>query len=146
MKRRTALLTTIFWTILLLGACNDSVWEQLPSSVSQFVTEYYPGSDIKSYNTDADGNQTVEIKNGAVLKFDRDGAWTEISGRGVPLPEVLVLDELPSPLYRYLQEITATTLVYKMSRTPREYTLLLTDSMLEYDIATEKVSYRESTL
>ncbi len=141
MLKRRAILSTIFWAVLLLAACSDTVWDQLPSSVSDFVTEYYPGADIKAYTTDADGNQTVTIKDGASVTFDSDNQWTEINGNGSPLPEVLVNDQLPATLYNYLQELIAENSVYKISRTSREYTVTLADSIIDYDVATGKISY-----
>ena len=141
MLKQRAILSTIFWAVLLLAACSDTVWDQLPSSVSDFVMEYYPGADIKAYATDADGNQTVTIKNGASITFDNDNQWTEINGNGSPLPQVMVNDQLPTALYKYIEELIAEDSVYKVSRTPRKYTVTLADSIIDYDISTGKISY-----
>lgn len=141
MLKQRAILSTIFWAVLLLAACSDTVWDQLPSSVSDFVMEYYPGADIKAYTTDADGNQTVTIKNGASITFDSDNQWTEINGNGSPLPQVMVNDQLPTALYNYIEELIAEDSVYKVSRTPRKYTVTLADSIIDYDISTGKISY-----
>lgn len=144
MIKQRAILSTLFWAILLLAACSNTVWDQLPSTVSDFVMEYYPGADIKAYTVGNDGSQTVTIKNGASITFDSEHQWVEINGEGSTLPEVMVNDQLPAPLYSYLEELIAEKDVYKITRTPRKYTVTLSDSVIDYDISTGKISYASS--
>ncbi len=36
--------------IIVLGACSSNVWDEVPSPITSFVEQYYPGSGLSSYN------------------------------------------------------------------------------------------------
>ncbi len=121
-------------TLLAAGACGDDAWSELPGSVFEFVERYYPSTDVESYHQDKNtGVQTVKIKNGATLTFDSENNWINISGNGVTLPEMLLYDQLPGPLYTYLEEIEEVGGVFAAGRTNEEYTLNLLDSEVTYN-------------
>ncbi len=75
----------------------------------------------------------MNIKNGATLTFDSENNWINISGNGVTLPEMLLYDQLPGPLYTYLEEIEEVGGVFAAGRTNEEYTLNLLDSEVTYN-------------
>lgn len=140
MKR---LFLTLFLIVPLLWSCQSSdEYDALPRSISTFVSQYWPNPDIESYTHPGPDVYVVVIHNGPRLTFDAAYAWTEIDGLGLPLPDNLLFNELPDPLYRYLTETEATDAVFGMARNPRAYTLQLLESSLTYDIATQAVSVR----
>ncbi len=57
--------------IIVLGACSSNVRDEVPSPITSFVEQYYPGSGLSSYNQTDNGYQ-VKIANGATLSFDSD--------------------------------------------------------------------------
>ena len=104
MKKITNLLSLIvLGMIVVLGACSSDAAEELPSAVSQFTTQYFPGLGVKSYNELSDGGCVVQLSGGPTLRFNSDYKWIDIDGNGVRLPQVLMYDQLPTELYEYLQ-------------------------------------------
>lgn len=126
--------------LLAANACSHSVWNDLPKAVANFIDFYFPGSDIKSYTTSED-KQTVILDNSAKLVFNFKSEWTEIDGRGVVLPAMLIEDQLPSMLYDYLLETDNVNGVYKLTRTPTDIFVKLADNTLKYDRKEGSVSY-----
>ena len=141
MKRHSHLVhLLLLMCVLLVGACSNSVWDEVPSPITSFIEQYYPGSGVKSFTQNTDGYK-VKITNGASLSFDTEYSWTFIDGNGVRLPEVLVYNQLPPALYNYLQGIEQQADVYDMNRDSAFYTLTMHDTVITYDIATGKISY-----
>ena len=126
--------------IIVLGACSSNVRDEVPSPITSFVEQYYPGSGLSSYNQTDNGYQ-VKIANGATLSFDSDYSRTSIDGNGVRLPEVLVYNQLPPALFNYLQSVEQQNSVYRMSRDAHFYKLTMENTVITYDIATGKVTY-----
>lgn len=126
--------------IIMLGACSNNVWDEVPSPITKFIEQYYPGSGVNEYSQ-SDTGYRVKITNGATLLFDTDYSWTSIDGNGVRLPEVLVYNQLPPALFNYLQGIEQQTAVYSMTRDAHYYKLTMEDTVISYDIATGKVTY-----
>ncbi|MDO4319206.1 MAG: PepSY-like domain-containing protein [Bacteroidales bacterium] len=127
----------IFILFACLTSCQDSDnYRSLADPVATFVSQYWPNADIESYTHPTSGSYIVIIKNGPKIVFDSSMSWTEIDGNGMPLPQVLLYDQLPSPLYRYLEETENTSSVFMLERTPRQYSVTLLNSSLTYDIST----------
>ena len=126
--------------LLMSVACSDGGdYDALPRTISTFVSQYWPDPDVESYTKPRPGVYVVVIHNGPVLTFDSSYQWTRIDSRGMPLGQTLLYDQLPSPLYRYLEECGYTGQVFLASRTPRQYGLrMLTDS-ITYDIGSATV-------
>ena len=53
-------------SVMMFIACSDTLWDELPSPISTFITTYYPNSGISDYQ-EKDGNYYVKIKNGASM-------------------------------------------------------------------------------
>lgn len=141
MKRHEKLiLIPLLFFLMIVGACSNSVWDEVPSAITSFIEQYYPGSGVKSYSQNSDGYK-VKITNGASLAFDTEYSWTFIDGNGVRLPEVLVYNQLPPALYNYLQGIEQQADVYAMNRDATYYKLTMHDTIIVYEIATGKISY-----
>ena len=61
MKRNTLTLIALFAIILMMGACNSTAWDELPSPIASFVDEYFPFGEVESY-TDTTNGSVVQIK------------------------------------------------------------------------------------
>ncbi len=69
------------------------------------------------------------------LTFGENYGWTAIDGYGMPLPQVMLFDQLPPRLYAYLQDSQQQLdSVFGMERDSKRYVLTLLDSTLTYDI------------
>lgn len=50
MKRHEKLiLIPLLFFLMIVGACSNSVWDEVPSAITSFIEQYYPGSGVKSY-------------------------------------------------------------------------------------------------
>ncbi len=127
----------------MVGACSDDdAWDELPSAISNFISEYFPGVGVSSYD-EVGESYRVQVRNSATLVFDKDYHWTEIDGNGVPLPEVLMYDQLPPALYNYLQGLEQQAEVYGVKRGKDSYMLTMHDTVITFDAGTGKISYPE---
>ncbi len=64
MKRHEKLiLIPLLFFLMIVGACSNSVWDEVPSAITSFIEQYYPGSGVKSYSQNSDGYK-VKIKIG----------------------------------------------------------------------------------
>lgn len=140
-KISNILLLAMLGVLVVLGACSSDVSEELPSAVSRFTTEYFPGLGVKSYQQLKDGGCIVQLSGGPTLTFDSDDRWLEIDGNGSVLPQVLMYDQLPPSLYEYLQATEQQTEVYEMKRDRYYYKLTMFDTVITYDITTGKITY-----
>lgn len=143
MKRNALVSIALVIVIMMMGACGNNAWDELPSTITKFVSEYFPFGEVKSYSVD-DSGSTVQIKNGATLKFDNDYQWTDVNGNGWLLPVQFLYDQLPQTLYEYLESIEQQGVVYRVRRTPTQITVELHDSEIQYDRTTETITYPSS--
>ena len=122
-------LSTIFLLIVLM-ACSSTVWDDVPSSIQQFISTYWPGATVSRYD-ERDGQYYVAIKNGATLEFDSSYEWTKINGNGVPIPSILIFNEMPK-IYQYLEARELTSELMIAENEPRVIILTFSDFILEY--------------
>lgn len=141
MKQNRLAIVGIFVAILSVGACSDSVWNELPRPIAQFVAKYFPFGDVVTYSTSKDGNTTVEIKNGATVVFNKEYVWVDVNGNGSVLPQMFLFDQLPEPLYNYLQEMESVADVYRVTKNDDMEKVLLTDTYVEYNIKSGRITY-----
>lgn len=128
------------FSIMWLAACSHSdLWDELPQKVTNFINQYFPNSELQSVGTSTAG-VTVRIDNGPGMSFDTDSEWTDINGYGMPLPQVLLYDQVPEKLYGYLQETENLGSVFQLSRKDKIYTVRLLSSSLTFDTATGSLS------
>lgn len=145
MKRLSqSILFPLFISLMLslsLSTCSDhgELYDSLPRKIASFVTQYFPGYGIDSYSSNSSVYH-VRLDNGPGLTFNSDQSWIAINGYGLPLPPVLMFDQLPPALYVYLQETENTENVFAMERDGFTYTLQLLDSTVKYDIDSENVT------
>lgn len=134
--------------VLLLGAvysCKEEGVDlsDLPEQVSSFISKYYPGVEVNRW-TNQGGKSTVYLRNSAIISFDNteNKNWASINGNGNTLPQMLVYDQTPVALYRYLEELEAVNGVYKMVRDSKQYELTLFDANVVYNIATGDITQK----
>lgn len=121
---------TALLSVLIFIACSDTLWDELPSQISTFITTYYPNSGISKYSDD-NGTYHVTIKNGASMSFDSSYEWTSINGNGVPIPKIFIFNEMPK-VYQYLEARELTSDLMEALNEPRAIILTFTDFRLEY--------------
>ncbi len=127
--------------LVLAGACSDEGESvgSLPQPIAKFVSEYFPGMAVNSFTTGADGYH-VRLSDGPGLTFDANYNWEVVDGYGMPLPQMLLFDQLPPKVYEYLQGTEALNGVFSVARTSTYYTVTLLDSTLRYTIRTGELT------
>lgn len=144
-KTVNLLLLSMLGVLVMLGACNSDASEDLPTAVSQFTTQYFPGLGVKSFHELSTGGYVVQLSGGPTITFDSEGKWMEVDGNGSVLPQVLMYDQLPPALYDYLQGTEQQAEVYTVKRDRYYYKLTMLDTVITYDIATGKITYPGQT-
>lgn len=126
--------------MFVASSCHsDDEWNEMPQEIADFVSKYFPGEGIGSYSHNGN-TYHVRIDDGPGLTFDSNYAWEIVDGYGMPLPQVMLFDQLPPKLYGYLQDSQQLDSVFSMERDSRRYTLSLLNSDLFYDIKTGEIS------
>lgn len=100
-SRCSTIMLRVFLPVFILSAisCSHSeLWNELPSGASSFINHYYPMSELNSV-THSGETYHVRIDNGPGLTFDESGSWISVDGYGMPLPEVMLFDQLPPRMY-----------------------------------------------
>lgn len=118
---------------------NNEEWDEMPQEIADFVSKYFPGEGIGSYSHSSTGYH-VRIDDGPGITFGNNYAWEVVDGYGMPLPQVMLFDQLPPRLYAYLQDSQQLDSVFSMERDSLRYTLSLLNSDLIYDIKTGAIS------
>lgn len=118
---------------------NNEEWDEMPQEIADFVSKYFPGEGIGSYSHSSTGYH-VRIDDGPGITFDNNYVWEVVDGYGMPLPQVMLFDQLPPRLYAYLQDSQQLDSVFSMERDSLRYTLSLLNSDLIYDIKTGAIS------
>ncbi len=134
----------LFVMMLILSGCGDNVWDELPSPIASFVSEYFPFGEVDSFE-ESDRGFVVKIKKGVSLSFDRDCVWTDVDGRGSILPQNFLYDKLPPVLYDYIESIEHVNDVYRVRRVPNEIIVEFHDSKIVYDAATTTITYPDAS-
>lgn len=139
----TALFSLLVMTLAPLAAvsgCKDNdLWDELPAEVSQFITQYFPNSSIDSFTSSAT-TYHVRISDGPGLTFNRECRWEAINGYGMPLPKVLLFDQLPPALYSYLEGTENLGDVFSIERERMTYSVVLLSTTIHYNVATESIT------
>ena len=116
--------------LMMLIACHNSLWDELPSAITSFISQYYPGSTVSRYEQRND-NYYVTVKDGPSITFDSDYHWTKIDGNGEALPPIFIFNEMPK-VYEYLEAREEQSDLYKAENLPRVILLTIADFRLEY--------------
>ncbi len=125
---------------VIAASCSHSdLYDGMPRQIQSFISQYYPNSQLSTF-TSTETAYNVGIKDGPSIVFDTSCNWTYINGNGSQLPQVLMFNDLPPKLYSYLEETENTKDVYEASRDAKEYTLILLDYTLHYNIADGEIT------
>lgn len=139
LKKFSGLLIIGFFLSFLISAChNNDLWDEMPSEIAEFVSAYFPGSSINSFTQSGD-TYRVRVSDGPGITFDKNYKWIAIAGYGMPLPKVLLFDQLPPELYTYLEGAQQLDSVFSLDRDSKSYIVTLQYSTLTYDIATGEI-------
>lgn len=125
--------------MLSAGCDNSELYDNMPREIQDFISQYYPNSELADFSS-SDAGYIVVVKNGPTMVFDIKCSWTKINGNGSVLPSNFLFNELPTPLYNYLEETENTNQVFGITRNAREYITDLLDYTITYDIATEQIT------
>lgn len=127
-------------------SCRHSdLWSEMPQEISSFITHYFPFQELQSFDKGA-SIYHVRIDDGPGLTFDSECAWIAIDGYGMPLPQVLLFDQLPPKIYDYLQETEQINSVFSMERDKMSYMLTLLDDTLTYYIDSGELTLRKPSV
>ena len=127
--------------IMLVAAChNDSEYNLLPPGAATFITQYWPDPYIESVTKPDKDETQVIVKDGPTITFNSNNEWIEIDGNGMPLPQVLLFDQLPRPLYSYLESGEYLNEVFEIERDARRYEVEILNGDITYDIATTQIT------
>ena len=136
----TILIMTVTPLTAVMTACRDNEpWGELPEEISEFINQYFPNSGIEDFSESAT-TYHVRIISGPGLTFGKDCKWEAISGYGMPLPQVLLFDQLPPALYNYLDETENLDNVFGLERDRAHYPVVLLADTLTYDISTQQIT------
>lgn len=130
-----------------LVSCHDSdseLWGEMPKKISDFVTQYFPNQQVDSYS-ESSSTYHVRLKDGPGMTFDKNQDWIIVNGYGMPLPQVLLFDQLPPALYNYLDETQNLDSVFSIERDSVSYKIVLLDSTLTYNVDTEEITSSDAT-
>jgi len=140
MKRNTLTSVALAVVIFLMGACNSDTWDELPTPIANFISQYFPFGELQSYS-EGDEVVIVKIKKGATLTFGTNYEWTDVNGNGSLLPQQFIYDDLPATLYRYIEGLELQNSVYRVTRTPELITVDFLDSKIIYDQHSGTITY-----
>ena len=137
--RRLLLLIPLF-ALCVWGCSDNDDFSKLPDSMATFISRYWPGSGVSSFTSVPGHGYEVIVRNGPTINFDTTGTWTSVNGNGLPLPEIFIYDNMPTPLYQYLESGGLSGSVFTVARDARYYQLTLLNQDLTYNISTGRVT------
>lgn len=125
-----------------LSACkgDNGVEPDAPQAISDFIDLYFPLQDVDHTTHTDQGRWVVQIHNGATLTFNAEGEWLIVNGNGSTLPQQMIYDQLPDPLYDYIESMEQQAAVYYVERNNLIYSVTLFDARLRYVIATHQIT------
>ncbi|MDE5629520.1 MAG: hypothetical protein K2I69_08170 [Muribaculaceae bacterium] len=136
------LLACAMW-IMPASCDNADLWNEVPGEIAEFVNNYYPMSRLQSFSH-SDQTYHLRIENGPGMTFNNNYNWITVDGYGMPLPQVMLFDQLPPALYNYLQETERLDAVFSINHNTDNkndsYTAELIDTSVSYDVITGKLT------
>ena len=135
-----ALVMACAFIMPMLTYCSDNNdIEALPVQIQRFLSKYYPEISVSDYSF-SHGIYAVTLRNSAYLTFNASMEWTLVDGRGNTLPQMFLFDEMPEPVYQFLESTESLDRVYSAGRTATGTTLHLLDQDVAYDTASGTVT------
>lgn len=130
-------LSALFMAVVAWGAisCDDDdqrvISENaLPQAARDFLAEHFTDVALTRIVKDTEGSTEYEVKlaNGFQIEFNSAGAWREIEGYGVPVPES-ILAELPEGIVSYVETNHAASDIIKLEISRGNYEVDLTGNI-----------------
>lgn len=126
--------------LLIFSSCSDNDdFNNLPRDIQSFLSEYYPGQSVASYN-ESGSTYTVNLDHSATIIFNAEHVWISVNGNGETIPTQFLYDKLPSTLYSYIVDADNLNSVYSVSWNAGIYQVHFLDSAISYDTVTEKIT------
>ena len=99
----------LFSVMGIFFSCDDDdkkiVYNNLPVESRHFIENNFSGVDVTSVEKeDGEPHYKVELANGFVLRFYRNGGWQEVDGNGVEIPGPVLYDLLPGAILTYVAQ------------------------------------------
>lgn len=139
-RQLVILITLCSCVIPALTYCSeDSEIEALPDRIQRFISKYYPEISVSDY-TFNEGIYGVSLHNSAYLSFDSSMEWISVDGRGSTLPLMFLFDEMPEPVYQFLESTESLDRVYSTTRDTTAFHLHLKDQDIVYEISTGRIT------
>lgn len=90
-------------------SCDDDdkkiVYNNLPVESRHFIENYFSGIDVTAVEKqDGEPHYKVELANGFVLWFYRNGGWQEVDGNGAYISSAVLYDLLPGAVLTYVAQ------------------------------------------
>ena len=104
------IVTKLLFSVMgIFFSCDDDdkkiVYNNLPVESRHFIENYFSGVDVTSVEKEnGEPHYKVELANGFVLRFYRNGGWQEIDGNGVEIPGPVLYDLLPGAILTYVAQ------------------------------------------
>ena len=98
------IVTILLFSVMgLFFSCDDDdnkiVYNNLQVERRHFIENYFSGVDVASVEKeDGEPHYKVELANGFVLRFYRNGGWQEVDGNGVEIPGPVSYHLLPGAI------------------------------------------------
>ena len=89
----------------------------MPVESRHFIENYFSGVDVASVEKeDGEPHYKVELANGFVLRFYRNGGWQEVDGNGVEIPGPVLYDLLPGAILTYVAQAYPDASIVEISQ------------------------------
>lgn len=124
---------------LLFSGCGNEDYEHFPREIQTFLNTYFPGQGVAGFQESA-GTYTVNLDNSASLVFNPALVWTAVYGNGNTIPTQFLYDQLPGPLYDYIETTDNLNEVFSIVRDAGIYTVTFHGYIIAYNVATEEIT------
>lgn len=145
MKRIIPILLSIMAFVAYGCSDNEEVYKEIPQEITSFISQYYPNGAVESFAT-SDNQYRVVLKDGPTLVFNKACLWQMVNGNGSVIVQNFLFNELPPELYAYLQETENLGQVFSVSRTSTDYTVVLLQYTINYNVETGKITGDEASI
>lgn len=115
----------------------------LPEAARDFITTHFADQTVTRVVKDTEGatDYDVNLDNGFNLEFNSKGAWTEIEGYGVEIPET-ILDEIPAGIVTYVETNHSTQAITMLDLNKNSYEIKVTGGVeIIFSLTGEFVRY-----
>lgn len=144
-KRLLAFVKTLLLLVTAISAnlaavsCGDDDYNDLPREIQSFISQYFAGQGVANFS-ESGGTYTVNLDNSATLVFTPSLIWQSVDGNGNTVPGQFLFDQLPSPLYDYIETTDNLGEVYAVSRDAGVYMVTFHNYVVSYSTRTGDIT------